>query len=396
MDNYFRILVVDDNQTILKVYRSALTNSHTQEAAPVGNDEALRKYTGISFELVMCTQAESAVQAVRKSLDEDAPFSVVFMDLEMPPGQNGVWAARNIREMDQHIEIVIVTGHTNQNPASISAEILPLHKLLYLEKPLHLWEISQFAAALSKKWENEREVEALKSNLKKQVHQQTIKIANTNKKLSDEIEVRKKVQENLKLSMNNLRQAFGGIVSVISSMIEARDPYTAGHQTRVADLARSIASQMDIHHKSIEGIRIAATVHDLGKISIPSDILNKPGNLTNIEMMLIKNHVQIGYDLLKDIVFPWPIADIIYQHHEKLDGSGYPKGISGNEIMLEARILAVADVVEAMKHRRPYRAALGINLAMEEISKNRGKFYDPQVVDACLKLFKEKIFTFKG
>ena len=404
MDRCYKILVVDDNKAILRIYKSALTHSSqkTKHNSYAENDisliedtETSRQYSGISFDPVFCAQAESAVQTVKKSLEDGEPFSVVFMDLEMPPGQDGIWAAKHIREMDEHIEIVIVTGHTHKSPVSIAAEIKPLHKLLYLEKPLHIWEITQFAAALSKKWENEIEVEALKTDLKKKVFQQTVKIANTNKKLSNEIEIRKQAQESLRLSVNNLRQAFGGIVQVITSMIEARDPYTAGHQCRVADLARSIATEMSLPGKSIEGIRIAATVHDLGKISIPSDILNKPGKLSDVEILLIKNHVQTGYDLLKNISFPWPIADIIYQHHEKLDGSGYPNHLSGEEILMEARILTVADVVEAMKHRRPYRSALGIKLAMMEIYKNRGKIYDPQVVDICIRLFKERKFAFK-
>jgi len=392
MKDRFRILVVDDNESILKVYKAALCPAERIKPS----DEEKKDYSGITFEPEYCIQAELAIEAVQRALAAKNPFSVVFMDVEMPPGKDGVWAARQIRALDPYIEIVIVTGHTNQNPASISAEIQPLHKLLYMEKPLHLWEIAQFAAALSKKWENEREVNALKINLKRKVYQQTISIAHTNKKLSEEIETRKKAQENLKLSISNLRQAFGGIVQVITSMIEARDPYTAGHQKSVADLARSIATEMNLPKKAIEGIRMAATVHDLGKISIPSDILNKPGKLTDVEIMLIKNHVQIGYDLLKNITFPWPIADIIYQHHEKLDGSGYPNGLKGDQILMEARILTVADVVEAMKSHRPYRSALSLERAVEEIAQYRGTRYDPRVVDVCMSLLKEQKFVFKN
>jgi HD-GYP domain-containing protein (c-di-GMP phosphodiesterase class II) len=153
---------------------------------------------------------------------------------------------------------------------------------------------------------------------------------------------------------------------------------------------------MNLTQDQQDGLRLAGIVHDIGKISIPSEILSKPGKLTEIEYRLIKIHPESGYDILKDIEFTYPVAEIVLQHHERINGSGYPKGLKGAEILLEARVLAVADVVEAMASHRPYRPALGIEKALEEISQNRGVIYDPEAVDACLKLFREKGYTMEG
>ena len=206
---------------------------------------------------------------------------------------------------------------------------------------------------------------------------------------------RKQTEEKLQMTLEKLRKAMNGIIQAMTLAVEMRDPYTAGHQRRVADLARAIGEEMALNEEQIDGIRMAGTIHDIGKIHVPSEILSRPGKLPQIEFNIIKVHPQIGYEILKGIDFPWPIAQIILQHHERMDGSGYPNGLSGKEIILEARILAVADVVEAMSSHRPYRAALGIDDALEEISKNRGILYDPEVVDACLKLFKEKRYKLK-
>ena len=172
-----------------------------------------------------------------------------------------------------------------------------------------------------------------------------------------------------------------------------RDPYTAGHQRRVAQLSFDIARFMGLHNEQGEGLTIAAFVHDIGKIHIPENILNKPGKLTRPEFNMLKEHTQIGYDILKNIEFPWPIAKIVLQHHERMNGSGYPSGIAGDQIIIEARILAVADVVEAMSSDRPYRAALSLEEAFSEINNNKGILYDPQVVDVCMKVFNQKGFS---
>jgi putative nucleotidyltransferase with HDIG domain len=201
-----------------------------------------------------------------------------------------------------------------------------------------------------------------------------------------------RVQEKLKDALATLRKALGGTIEVVASMIERRDPYTAGHQRRVANLARAIATEMGLSQDQIDAIRLAGVIHDLGKISVPVEILTHPGKLGDVEMALIKRHPDVGYETLKMIDFPWPLAQIVRQHHERMDGSGYPLGLTGEQIMPEARILCVADVVEAMVSHRPYRPALGLEKALEEISRNRGTFYDAMVVDAALKLLKEEGF----
>ena len=204
----------------------------------------------------------------------------------------------------------------------------------------------------------------------------------------EEITERKQVEE-------RLRKSLVGTIQVISLMLETRDPYTAGHQKRVSSLARSIAQEMDLSNDTIGNIRMAGTIHDIGKLSVPAEILSKPTKLTDIEYSLIKVHPQTGYDILKDVELPSPIAKIVLQHHERLDGSGYPQGLKGEEIILEARIIAVADVVEAIASNRPYRPARGIDAALDEIRKNRGVLYDNAAVGACIKVFEEKRFSFE-
>ncbi len=192
-----------------------------------------------------------------------------------------------------------------------------------------------------------------------------------------------------------VRKGLEGTVQAIAAMVEMRDPYTAGHQRRVAELAAAIAVEMGLPDEQVHGLHLAGTIHDLGKIQTPAEILSKPGKLSATEFSLIKDHPQNGYEILKDIEFPWPIAQMVWQHHEKLDGSGYPQGLKGNDILLEARIMTVADVVEAMSSHRPYRPGLGLDAALTEIGKGRGTHYDPQVVDTCVRLFREKGFKFE-
>ena len=208
--------------------------------------------------------------------------------------------------------------------------------------------------------------------------------------LIEDITVRKHAEEQLHQTIDSLKKAVGTTIHVLGTASEARDPYTAGHQKRVADLARTIATDMKIPHDTIEGIRMAGSIHDIGKLSIPAEILSKPTKLTNTEFSLIKEHAQNGYEMLKDVESPWPLAEIVYQHHERVNGSGYPRNLKGDEILMEPQILAVADVVEAMASHRPYRPTLGIDAALEEIEKNKGILYDNTVADTCLRLFREK------
>ena len=190
--------------------------------------------------------------------------------------------------------------------------------------------------------------------------------------------------------VQELEAALGSTVEVVTRLGELRDPYTAGHQRRVGALAVAIGHELGLDAHAVEGLRVAGFLHDVGKITVPAEILSKPTKLNAIEYALIKGHPQSGYDVLKDVAFPWPVAQVALQHHERIDGSGYPHGIKGEEIVLEARIMAVADVVEAMASHRPYRASLGIDLALAEVERGRASAYDVSVVDACLKLFREK------
>jgi putative nucleotidyltransferase with HDIG domain len=206
-----------------------------------------------------------------------------------------------------------------------------------------------------------------------------------------ESERKEKIHES---TVKKLREILKGFVQTIAMTVEVRDPYTAGHQKRVANLARYIASDMGLSEEQIEGIRVAGIVHDLGKISVPAEILSKPNFLSEHELGIIRAHSQVGFDILKNVEFPWPIAEIVYQHHERMDGSGYPLGVSGEEILIEARILAVADTFEAMATHRPYRPALGANEAIKEIFLKREKLYEPKAVDACMRLIMDQGFEF--
>jgi putative nucleotidyltransferase with HDIG domain len=203
-------------------------------------------------------------------------------------------------------------------------------------------------------------------------------------------------EEEAKKSFEKLKKAFGAIIQVLEKTVEIRDPYTAGHQRRVSDLAQNIAREMGLTRDRIDGIKITGIIHDIGKIQIPAEILSKPRALTGIEFNLVKTHPQVGADILRAIDFPWPVAEIVLQHHERINGSGYPQGLYKKDILLEARIIGVADVVEAMASHRPYRPALGIDEALKEISNNRGILYDCDVVDACLKLFREKNYKLEN
>ena len=205
---------------------------------------------------------------------------------------------------------------------------------------------------------------------------------------------RNKNQKIILESAANLKSSLIGTIGAVSRAVEVRDPYTAGHQQRVSSLARTIAQEMGLDSHQVEGIKMGATIHDIGKIQVPSEILSKPSKLNDLEYSMIKAHAKVGYEILKDIEFPWPVANIAYQHHEHLDGSGYPQGLKGDEICIEAKIVAVADVVEAIASHRPYRAALGMEAALGEITAHRAEWYDPDVVDACLKIFEDKKFDF--
>lgn len=206
--------------------------------------------------------------------------------------------------------------------------------------------------------------------------------------ISERVRAEKEIRE----GWARLREALEGTIQAFAMTIEIRDPHTAGHQRRVAQLAEAIAREMDLGDDAAEGLRVMGNIHDIGKIFVPVEILNKPGKISNLDYVIIQSHPQAAYDILKNIHFPWPVARAVLQHHERLNGSGYPAGLRGEEIMLEARILSVADVVEAMSARRPYRRDGNLEIALQEIIDNRGILYDSRAVDACLRVFRERGF----
>lgn len=209
-----------------------------------------------------------------------------------------------------------------------------------------------------------------------------------------DITERKEAEKERRASAEKLEQTLLRTIEAVAATVDARDPYTAGHQRRVAALASTIARELALPEDKIRGLYLAASIHDLGKVHLPAEILSKPGVLSSTEYELVKTHAQVGYDIIKDVQFPWPIAQMLLQHHERLDGSGYPRGLKREQILIEARILSVADVVEAMASHRPYRPGRGLESALEEITLQRGVLYDPDVVDCCLTLFREKYYSF--
>jgi len=209
-------------------------------------------------------------------------------------------------------------------------------------------------------------------------------------KIYKDITKRRQVEMDLRANMKQMRKNLNCTIQAIARTVESRDAYTAGHQRQTTEIAGAIAFEMGLTKQEIDGIRMAGVIHDLGKISVPAEILSKPGRINESELSLIKQHPQAGYDILKGIDFKWPVADIILQHHERLNGSGYPNNLHGDQILLEARIIGVADVIEAMASHRPYRPALGIDDAFEEITTQRGVRYDPDVVDASIDLFTKR------
>lgn len=212
--------------------------------------------------------------------------------------------------------------------------------------------------------------------------------------IARDITERRNAEGRVNGTLVKLKGSRDAIIQAMATVVEMRDPYTAGHQRRVADLAVGIGKEMGLDEDRLEGLRVSGLLHDLGKIAVPAEILSKPGRLTSMEWALIRCHPETGYSILAQIDFPWPVAQVALQHHEAMDGSGYPAGLAGDEILLESRILAVADVVEAMASHRPYRPALGIELALEEVVRKRGARFDPEVADTCVRLIVEKGFVF--
>ena len=211
--------------------------------------------------------------------------------------------------------------------------------------------------------------------------------------MAQDISEKIRAEEQIERYIEQLKTAFRSTVEVATSLSELRDPYTAGHERRVAEIAVALGTELGFDEHRLEGLRVAGHLHDVGKITIPAEILSKPGKLSPIEFKLIQAHADAGYEVLRRVEFPWPVAEVALQHHERMDGSGYPHGLIGEAIRFEARVIAVADVIEAMSSHRPYRPGLGITAALAEIERGRGRLYDARVADVCLRLFHEKGYT---
>ncbi|MGD9211602.1 MAG: response regulator [Desulfobacteraceae bacterium] len=323
----------------------------------VDDDAAIRDLLvrGIRRSGYECYAAASAFEAL--DLLVEKPVDVVISDINMPE-MNGLELIKIIKEKHD-CDVIVMTGFIEEFTYE---EIIGRGASDFVQKPVR---IAEFVARLKRV--------LLERALRKEHNLAT---------------------EELEINLDKFRRAMDGIVQAMSLAVELRDPYTAGHQQRVANLATAIATAMGLPGETIYALRMASIIHDFGKITVPAEILCKPGRLNNLEYELIKNHVMAGYNILKKIEFPWPLADIIVQHHERINGSGYPKGLHGDQIRIEARILAVSDVFETISSHRPYRPSLGQDRAIEEIDQKKGELYDTDVSDTCLTIIITNKFRF--
>ena len=314
--------------------------------------------------------AQSGKEGLKIAQDE-LP-DTILLDIVMPE-MDGYEVCRRLKkdEVTRRIPVIILTAERSDTGSKVKG--LEVGADAFLLKPIDAEEL----------------IAQINVMLRIKKAEDTLR---TQSELLDE-KVKERTKE-LKESKDKLQKTFNDIVIALTSTLEIRDPYTAGHQKRVSALSCAIANELELSKDKVECVRIAALLHDIGKIYIPSEILSKPGVISPLEIEMIRTHPAGGYNILKDIDFPWPIADVVKQHHERIDGSGYPECLKGDEILLEARIISVADVVEAMDSPRPYRSTLGILKALKEIEDKSGVIYDAEAVRACIKLFKWKNFDY--
>ncbi len=338
------ILIVDDDPSIRKLLKRILETR--------------------GYSCAVAGDAEAAALFI-----DNQNVDLIISDIMMP-GKSGVQLLEEIRKSHPNTATLIISG---QRDREIAESTIEMGAYGYIYKPFQkqqvLISVSNALRRRKLDLQNQFEVENLEHVINDRTH-------------------------DLSVANEKLIKTLNGIIKAMSRAVETRDPYTAGHQHRVGKLSAAIASKMLFADEKIQCLKMAAVIHDIGKISVPAEILCKPTRLTDAEFNIIKEHPLTGYTILKEIDFPWPLADIVHQHHEREDGSGYPRGLSGDEILMEAKIIAVADVVEAMASHRPYRPGLGIDVALEEISDNKGKLYNPDVVNACCSLFENKEFSF--
>jgi putative nucleotidyltransferase with HDIG domain len=312
-------------------------------------------------EVITAQTGEEGIEKAIKELPD-----TILLDINMPV-MDGYEVCNKLKanSATKHIPVIMITAVRTDSKSRVKG--LEIGADVFISKPIDADELTSQVRVMLRIKKAEDKLRSEKDILEKMVQKRTEKI--------------KRVQENMMLT--------------IARIIGTKDPYIAGHHERVSQLAVAIAREMLIPKEQIEGIRVTSMVHDIGKINVPAEILSKPGKLTDIEFGLIQQHTTTGYEVLKTIDYPWPVAEIVYQHHENIDGTGYPRGLNGEDILIEAQIIRVADVVEAMSSHRPYRAALGLEAAIEELFIGRGKKYNQEAVDACVKIFKEGKFKFK-
>jgi len=339
MNNDINILFIDDSQIIRNLIGKYLKS--------------------MNYNVVTAEDGRKGIEFFNEKT-----FDLVLTDLKMPH-MNGFEVLSHIKSIDSDIPVIIISGEGEIRDV---IEALHLGAWDYITKPVEDLKIIDYAIKQClEKSDLIKKNRIYEKDLEELVKKRTEEIEFVNKQLEDTITA---------------------IVNSLATITEKKDKYTAGHQERVSKLAVQIAKEMKMSDKIISGIKIAGLLHDIGKIYVPAEILTKPSILDKYESEIIKEHCKIGYDILKEIPFPWPIADIVYQHHERLNGSGYPLGIKDNDILIESKIIAVADVVEAMSYHRPYRPALGMKKAIKEIKDNRGTLFCTVCVDACLKIYK--------
>jgi len=342
-----KVLIIDDDEKDLRLMEAMLLPHGYHIAVVHDGKEALKKVGEISPD-------------------------VILLDIMMPY-IDGFKVLKQLKEAEEtnSIPIVMVTA---LQEVEDRVKALDVGADDFLSKPVESTELRARVKSLLK-------VKAYNDYMRN--HQDELKA-----------EVAKKTRQ-LRTALEKIQRTLGDAVEAMATMAETRDPYTTGHQKRVTQLACAIAKELGLPEEKISEIRTGGLLHDIGKTCVPAEILSKPGKLHDLEFSMIKNHPQVGFDIVSKIEFPSTVSSIVLQHHERLDGSGYPKGLRADEIIFEAKILAVADVVEAMSSHRPYRQALGIDKALEEISRSAGKLYDPNVVDICLRLFTQRGFQFQ-
>lgn len=358
------ILIVDDEDSILNAFKRMLA------------DEEYDVHT-----------VNNGLEGLHKLRTTKNPYSLIVSDQRMPE-MSGVQFFAQARDLFPDAVRILLTGYADSGAIIDAINKGGVH--LYFTKPWReeevLLHIKQSLSKVEILAENKRLIELIKTKNKELVELNKTLEQKAHDRTNDLLAQTEKLKDSYKKSQLIL----DGIVKTLSKIVETRDPYTSGHEDQVAKIACRIAKEMKLTEDQVSSIHIAATLHDIGKISVPSEILTKPSVLSKLEREIIKTHCKVANDILVNIEFPYPVAEIIYQHHERMDGSGYPRGLKGEDIALEARIIGVADVIDAMASYRPYRPALGVDAAIDEIVKFRGVIYDSSVVDACLKVYKQE------